>query len=451
MDSQLAFFLVRPAKAMGRKGADPDAVILAGHWSTPADRTNDVPICKPDFFTRKMWGWGVTSPEAVAPGTAMTGPGQGCSGEGLPCAQPLTFPSPSHADGQGRVSALGSLGLTPPRAGFEPDLAPHCTPKASFAAGGVLGWGLTGVRLDWWGSLGSPLIPRANTAGLRGGNGVTHAHQPSFPSQGWGLQGVFPPKRCLMEGGTLHGPHQCHAAGDSDCTHCCHPSCGGSRVFTGPRRVWALPRPGGSRVCPGASSSEEALRTRVRVSAAQPIRCGVRLAELRWFEASSYGYKASSVRREKSSLPFAPPAAFPLRSLTRALGWDYFHSHSGWYQDDAPPNPTHGGYWPARGVHASCPARCHRMAPVPRGTRASSHSAKDLGPTARPRRQAWGLGAAGIGVPRHDTPLCVGTGRVGKRGKCDSMSEKCPAGMATSLPLPLGHGCLLKSGSAPPE
>lgn len=144
MDSQLAFFLVRPAKAMGRKGADPDAVILAGHWSTPADRTNDVPICKPDFFTRKMWGWGVTSPEAVAPGTAMTGPGQGCSGEGLPCAQPLTFPSPSHADGQGRVSALGSLGLTPPRAGFEPDLAPHCTPKASFAARGGIGMGAHG-------------------------------------------------------------------------------------------------------------------------------------------------------------------------------------------------------------------------------------------------------------------------------------------------------------------
>lgn len=38
------------------------------------------------------------------------------------------------------VSALGSLGLTPPRAGFELGLAPHCTPKASFPA-----WGVEGV------------------------------------------------------------------------------------------------------------------------------------------------------------------------------------------------------------------------------------------------------------------------------------------------------------------
>ena len=90
MDSQLAFFLVRPAKAMGRKGADPEAVILAGHSNTPADRASNDPICKTDFFAREMWGWGFTSPEAMAHGMVTAGPGQGCSGEGLLCARPLT-------------------------------------------------------------------------------------------------------------------------------------------------------------------------------------------------------------------------------------------------------------------------------------------------------------------------------------------------------------------------
>lgn len=53
MDSQLAFFLVRPAKEMGRKGADPDTVILAGHSNALADHGSNVPICKTDIFTQE--------------------------------------------------------------------------------------------------------------------------------------------------------------------------------------------------------------------------------------------------------------------------------------------------------------------------------------------------------------------------------------------------------------
>lgn len=206
MDSQLAFFLVRPAKAMGRKGADPDTVILAGHSNAPSDRASDVPIFKMDFFAQEMWGWGVTSLEAVARGMVTAGPWQGCSGEGLPCARPRRWPH--CADGQERVSALESLGLTPPRAGFELGLALHCTPKAFFPARGVIGVGAKPLQGSWghgwaggalWGSLGSPLIPMANTAGVRGGKGVTHAHQPSFPSQRWGRQGGFP-SRMVSDG-----------------------------------------------------------------------------------------------------------------------------------------------------------------------------------------------------------------------------------------------------------
>ena len=60
---------------------------------------------------------------------------------------------------------------------------------------------------------------------------MTHTHQPSFPSQRCGMQGGFPPKWCLMEGWTPHGPHQCHTAGDSDCTPRCHLDSGRSRVL----------------------------------------------------------------------------------------------------------------------------------------------------------------------------------------------------------------------------
>jgi len=166
MDSQLAFFLVRPAKAMGRKGADPDAVILAGHSKTPADCASNVPICRTDFFTQETWGRGVTSMEAVARGTDTAGMLQ----ERDPvCPAPRR---PCRADGQGGVSALGSPGLTPPRAGFELGLTPHCTPKASSPAGwgGLLGWGqslcgprgatvsLVGPFGAAWGPL-SPLRP----------------------------------------------------------------------------------------------------------------------------------------------------------------------------------------------------------------------------------------------------------------------------------------------------
>lgn len=78
MDSQLAFFLVRPAKAMGRKGADPNAVVLVGHLNGTADRARDIPLCKTDISAQEMWGWGVTSPEAVAmAGQGMDAPVKG--------------------------------------------------------------------------------------------------------------------------------------------------------------------------------------------------------------------------------------------------------------------------------------------------------------------------------------------------------------------------------------
>lgn len=95
-------------------------------------------------------------------------------------------------------------------------------------------------------------------------------------------------------------------------------------------------------------------------------------------------HKASFMRREKSSLPLTPPAAFPLRSLPRMLGQGYFHPHSGWHGDDAPQTPPTGAAGLQRGLHTSCPARCHHMAPTPRSTRASSHSARGLGASALP-------------------------------------------------------------------
>lgn len=94
---------------------------------------------------------------------------------------------PRHAGG----SALESLGLTPPRAGFELGLAPRCTPKASFLARGVIGVGTKSLWGSWghgqagrvlWDSPGSPLVPGANVARVRGGNGVD-PHLPALPSQ----------------------------------------------------------------------------------------------------------------------------------------------------------------------------------------------------------------------------------------------------------------------------
>lgn len=159
MDSQLAFFLVRPAKAMGRKGADPNAVILAGHSKVPADRASDIPICKPDFFfSPKKSGDRESSPwRPWLVAWSWQDQGRDAPGKG----SHVPGPSPRCAEGQGGVSALGSLGLTPPGAGFELGLAPHCTPKASFPAGGAY-WdggkasaGLVGARPGLVGPFGA--------------------------------------------------------------------------------------------------------------------------------------------------------------------------------------------------------------------------------------------------------------------------------------------------------
>lgn len=196
----------------------------------------------------------------------------------------------------------------------------------------------------------------------------------------WGGWGDFPPEQCLMEGWTLHGPHQCHTAGDSDCARHCHPDSRGSGVLPDHGRFGHYRDCRWSRVCPVTGGSEEALRIGARVFAARSIQCGVPLDGLRWFEAGSYGHKASSMPKEKSSLPAPPPAAFPLWSLPRAFGWGYFPPPRMML-----PKPYPWGLLGCEGgVHASCPARYHRMAPSPRGTGAHSHSAKGLGCPALP-------------------------------------------------------------------
>lgn len=206
----------------------------------------------------------------------IAGPGQGCRGEGLPCAQ--TLPSLTTADGQGRVPAHGAPGSTPPGLALS-WVWPHAgPPKLPFQLGGVLRWGKSfcsvhgeSARLGGalWGSPGSPLIPRANAAGVRGGNAVTHTHQPAFPSQQRGMQGGLPPKRCPMEVWTVQGPHQSHAARDSDCAGYRHSDCGESRVLVDHGGFGLYWDHGGSRDCPAAGSEE------TRGSATWPTRHGV--------------------------------------------------------------------------------------------------------------------------------------------------------------------------------
>lgn len=97
MDSQLAFFLVRPAKAMGRKRADPDTVV-AGYSNAPNDHTSDISFCKMDLFHPRNVGMGKSPPWRL---WFMAWAGQDHSRD-------------ASGKGQRKVSALGSLGLAPP-------------------------------------------------------------------------------------------------------------------------------------------------------------------------------------------------------------------------------------------------------------------------------------------------------------------------------------------------
>lgn len=189
MDGQLAFFRARPARAMGRKGAEPSAVIAARHSSTPSSHgASKGPDCQ--IPSPRKCGDGESSPWGLCP---VVWPWQGRSREGVTVLVAR--------EGEAR----GSPGLSPPRAGLEPGLVPHCVPKASFQAGGYQGGGKASAGLlkrhIWagtalWGCSMSPLILRDSTAGVRGGNGVTLPCQPSFPSQQQEWSSDFSPKWC---------------------------------------------------------------------------------------------------------------------------------------------------------------------------------------------------------------------------------------------------------------
>lgn len=181
------------------------------------------------------------------------------------CAAPA---QPPHADGQGRVSAHGALGWTPPGLALSwvwPHAAPAKLPfqlGAVYWGGGKASVGFTGNQPGWWGPLGQPGVS-SHPQGQRGWGQrwqCSDAHSParlSRPTEGNAGRGSVPPKRCPMEVWTLQCPHQSHAARGSDCARCCHSACGESRVLEDHGGFGVYWDHAGSSDCPAARRPSE--------------------------------------------------------------------------------------------------------------------------------------------------------------------------------------------------
>lgn len=222
----------------------------------------------------------------------------------------------------------------------------------------------------------------------------------------------------------MHGPHQCHAAGDSDCAWCCHPDCGGSRVLLDRGGFGLYPDQEG----PGFIQPLAAARGHLRldrgsqlpgppdVGSPQPGCAGVKLNHM--------GIKHPPCGGRSPRSPLLLLLLFPSGPcpghLDRVISTPTQDS-----MGMMPPKPHPRGLLGCKGeVHTSCPVGCHPVAPIPCGTRASSHSAKGLGPPAPPQRWAWGQGAAGTGVPPPRHPTLCGEGKGGKQGGSMTACQK---------------------------
>lgn len=99
MDGQLAFFRVRPAKAMGRKGAEPNSIISPRHSNAPSTHgASSGPVCR--ISAPRKCGDGEAPPWGLCPAVWSR---QGHSRGGLPCARARC------AGGEGRVQPVALL------------------------------------------------------------------------------------------------------------------------------------------------------------------------------------------------------------------------------------------------------------------------------------------------------------------------------------------------------
>lgn len=115
---------------MGRKGAEPSAVIPARHSNTPAMGPARALFAK--FLLPGNVGMGNHLPGVCV---LWCGHGRDAPGKESLCWW------------QGKGSARGCPGLSPPRAALEPGLVPHWVLKASFQAGAYQGGSKTSVGL----------------------------------------------------------------------------------------------------------------------------------------------------------------------------------------------------------------------------------------------------------------------------------------------------------------
>lgn len=293
MDGQLAFFPVRPAKAMGRKGQSP-ALLLQPGTQTPIRPRGQKWPCLPNFCSQEMWRCRVISLGSVSRGVLMAGILRGYSREELLCVWT------HRAGGKGRAQPMGVLVCHFPGLVWSQVWSHTASPKPPFKLGvtreETKPLGL--LKRHIWGSLMCP-HPQGHHSCQRWQWG-----DPALPAllsqPAAGMEHWFLPRMVPVEGWTLHGA--AHRQGWGLCLGL-PLKLWRAQGFLGLWRVWECrePRIWHYLVAAGASG------TGVRVSATQPTQSGV---------PSCSGLKPAqpSVQRDKSPLPLAFPSA-PCPSL----------------------------------------------------------------------------------------------------------------------------------------